>query len=114
MQTHNLKFVTFESSPGFYCCDVYRDDIRMVTGQAYSSPDTALLHRLANYIEQLKSDEFEFRVGRTEKFRYSELSNDAKHMAFYWSKDEFNVTVENASEELDRQNVRFDKYGGIM
>ena len=58
MQTVKISFVTYETSPGYYCCDVYRNDVRIVTGAAYSSPDTALKHRLENYAEEVDSEQF--------------------------------------------------------
>jgi hypothetical protein len=65
MQTVKISFVTYETSPGFYCCDVYRNDVRVVAGAAYSSPDTALKHRLENYAMEVDSEQFS---DETEKY----------------------------------------------
>ena len=74
MQDHKVTFSVFESSPGYYCCDVYRDDVRIVNGQAYSSPDTALRHRMENYLECINPEQFK---PKTIQYLLQEMATDS-------------------------------------
>lgn len=69
-----MSFVVYETSPGNYCCDVYRNDRRIITGQAYSSPDTALTHRLENMVNEMTPDMFAYRTRQPLSIRETLLS----------------------------------------
>lgn len=49
--SHNLEFKTFNTSPGYYCTDVYRNNVRVFCGTAYASPDTSLIDTMRAIFE---------------------------------------------------------------
>jgi len=58
MTSHNLEFKTFNTSPGFYCTDVYRNNVRVFCGTAFASPDTSLIYTIKAILEDAEFTQY--------------------------------------------------------